>query len=424
MFIKARTHTTFQKYAMIRKLFLLISAIFLFCRITYGADYPVLGIITSDNVNVRAGQSQNFEKLSQLNKDDEVFVVQEQYSWYKVRLPVGFSVYVHADLVKVIDDENGEVIGNRVNVRSGRSASFTVLGQLEKGAYVDIIEKQGEWLTVRTSLDYFGWIKKDFVVLTSKKVPALKKIAIVPKATPIDKKIEKQPVVKKPVDRIVKPKIVKKNSAFEDAILSESLLVKLKQKKKLPLKKKILPGKVVVPKIIPKEETVLSEVIKKPAEFKKFKEPQQVKEVPKEVPTEVKEDSKEFQEVEEVLKEDKEEFKELKEVKKAPKEGKEEPKEHKEFKEVREVREEPKEPGEIISVIGYVEKADSMGGENDGLFKLVVEGKTGYYLEDSGNILNKFRYCKVRVSGELKDKMPKEKRFLPTIVIIKISFVL
>src|SRR3989338_1380173 len=57
-------------------------------------SFPFLAEAINERVNVRAGQSQNFEKLCQLEKGEEVIVVGKDFSWYKIQLPSRTHVYV------------------------------------------------------------------------------------------------------------------------------------------------------------------------------------------------------------------------------------------------------------------------------------------------------------------------------------------
>ncbi|MDP8211874.1 MAG: SH3 domain-containing protein [Candidatus Zapsychrus exili] len=81
---------------ILRRIILSIIILFL-CSGAYGADaslsasgqniFPFVAEPTKDSVNVRAGQSVNFEKLCKVSIGEEVFVVGSQYSWYKIKLP-------------------------------------------------------------------------------------------------------------------------------------------------------------------------------------------------------------------------------------------------------------------------------------------------------------------------------------------------
>ena len=84
--------------------------VFGFCNNRVYADqesFPFLAESTGDHVNVRAGQSANFEQLCQLSKGEEVAIVGKEYSWYKIQLPSHAKSFVSNKFVEFIDDQNG-----------------------------------------------------------------------------------------------------------------------------------------------------------------------------------------------------------------------------------------------------------------------------------------------------------------------------
>ncbi len=131
-------------------------------------QFPFLAEITTQEVNVRAGQSVNFEKLCVLKKGEEVIVVDKSYSWFKVKLPPTAKTYISEKYVKLLRDDQGQVIGDKVNVRAGAGYEFTSLGQLFKGEKVKILEKLEGWYHIKPILMSYGWIKEDFLVFKSK----------------------------------------------------------------------------------------------------------------------------------------------------------------------------------------------------------------------------------------------------------------
>ena len=70
-------------------------------------SFPFLAQAINERVNVRAGQSQNFEKLYQLEKGEEVVVVGKDFSWYKVQLPPGTYVYISDKYVRLVSSMPG-----------------------------------------------------------------------------------------------------------------------------------------------------------------------------------------------------------------------------------------------------------------------------------------------------------------------------
>ncbi len=135
-------------------------------------SFPFLAQVISERVNIRAGQSQNFEKLCQLDKGEEVVVVGKDFSWYKVQIPPGTPVYVSDKYVRLISDMEGEITGDRVNVRPSAKVESTILGQVEKGSRVRVLEKISGWYKIAPPSRVFGWVADGLLTFKSRDIAA------------------------------------------------------------------------------------------------------------------------------------------------------------------------------------------------------------------------------------------------------------
>jgi len=129
--------------------------------------YPFLGKITEKSVHIRAGQSKNFESLGRVNLDEQVVVTDKSYSWYKIHLPKQALSFISQEFVKLVNNEVGEITSNRVNIRAGAGINFTVLGQLNKGDRVVILDQPEGWYKIQPIKDSYGWISEDFITFVS-----------------------------------------------------------------------------------------------------------------------------------------------------------------------------------------------------------------------------------------------------------------
>lgn len=153
-------------------------------------DFPFLASVVKDKINVRAGQSFNFEKIFVLNKGDTIVVLDKAFSWYKIQLPSGADSFVSEKYV----DSQGKITGDRVNVRAAANVEATIIGQVKAGEQLQIVEKQKDWYKVRPIKNSFGWVAEQFLVFTSKDInlyqePVLKSekvIAVEPKPSITD----------------------------------------------------------------------------------------------------------------------------------------------------------------------------------------------------------------------------------------------
>jgi len=135
--------------------------------------YPYVAEITSEKVNVRAGGNRNYEKLLQLNKGEEIVVLDSQYGWSKIVLPANGKAYIIDKFVELLDVDEGIVTGSRVNVRGRAGTNSTVLGQLKKGDIVHIVDKMGEWYQIVPIKDSSGWVLDEFIAFMHKDVESV-----------------------------------------------------------------------------------------------------------------------------------------------------------------------------------------------------------------------------------------------------------
>jgi len=163
--------------------------------------YPFVAEVKGENVNIRSGQSSNFESLGRVQLKQKVVVVDKSFSWYKIELPKEASSFVFAEYVILSSEGRGKIIANRVNVRSGPGERHTVLGQLNMGDDIAIIENQNGWLKIEPLKSSFGWILDKFLIFKSKNVSSFRK-----KEKLLDKslKIKKTAIVDKEKEGDVK----------------------------------------------------------------------------------------------------------------------------------------------------------------------------------------------------------------------------
>ena len=135
-------------------------------------SFPFTARVKADHVHVRAGQSNNYEVLIDVNKGDELVVIGKNYSWCKVRLPEGSKMYVKMGYAKLISTEVGEITADRVNIRCRANTTSSIIGQLVREDQFFIKENAGEWLWIRPLEKAQGWVHEDFLEFKSQGAPA------------------------------------------------------------------------------------------------------------------------------------------------------------------------------------------------------------------------------------------------------------
>ncbi len=154
-----------------RKIFPIFCLMFLFLSglLLAKEEYPFLGLVTHDQINVRAGASINFEALCQLAVNEKVSVVGKSYNWYKIILPKDATGYVYEKYVTVfpcaikVEGAEGLITANRVNIRAKPGDSFSIIGQINKGEQVKILKESGRWYSIEPTENCFGWVHEKFI---------------------------------------------------------------------------------------------------------------------------------------------------------------------------------------------------------------------------------------------------------------------
>lgn len=132
--------------------------------------FPFLAQVTTDKVNVRAGQSANFESICQLSRGETVVVVGRSYTWYEIQLPLNARAFISDKYVISLGGVEGEISAEGVNVRAGTGIQSTILGQLDQGSRVRLLGKEEEWYRIEPPASMHGWVADSFLAFKSRDV--------------------------------------------------------------------------------------------------------------------------------------------------------------------------------------------------------------------------------------------------------------
>ena len=106
-------------------------------------------------LNVRAGAGTTYNVIGSLNKGDVVKVVDTEPGWYKIEYNKGYG-YISMQYVRDTYKKR-TVTAKKLNVRSGAGYSYSVLGTLKKGEVVKVVETNGDWYKIKYGKG-FGYI--------------------------------------------------------------------------------------------------------------------------------------------------------------------------------------------------------------------------------------------------------------------------
>ncbi|WP_459501237.1 enterotoxin EntFM [Bacillus sp. C1] len=126
--------------------------------------------VTADVLNVRTGAGTGNDIVSKVTEGQVLQVVGEENGWFKVNVN-GTTGYVSSDFVTTgaktgttVQQGKGDYTVNvsSLNVRTGPSASHTVLGTVSKGQTVQVVGEVQDWFKINHNGET-GYVSKDFV---------------------------------------------------------------------------------------------------------------------------------------------------------------------------------------------------------------------------------------------------------------------
>ena len=155
---------------LIRLFFSIVVLSFINISVTCAQEdlFPFIAQVTESSVNVRSGQSRNFDKIDRLSQGDEVLVLGKEYSWYKIKLRTTSKSFISSKLINLIDSSSAIVTGSRVNVRSKPSTGSVILTQVKKGDVLSVLSFGEEWTQIEPPTQSVGWVSDKFLSYTTK----------------------------------------------------------------------------------------------------------------------------------------------------------------------------------------------------------------------------------------------------------------
>ncbi|CAM3837774.1 enterotoxin EntFM [Bacillus paramycoides] len=126
--------------------------------------------VTADVLNVRSGAGTGHNVISKVKEGQVLQVIGQENGWFKVNVN-GQTGYVSGDFVTTggnkgttVQQGTGAYTVNvsSLNVRTGPSASHTVLGSVNKGKTVQVVGEVQDWFKINFN-GGTGYVSKDFV---------------------------------------------------------------------------------------------------------------------------------------------------------------------------------------------------------------------------------------------------------------------
>ena len=151
--------------------------------------------VNQPRVNVRGQAAMTSEVVTQLQKDEEVSILEEitiakpkagePAKWAKIQMPRNTPVWVYAPLLK-----DRLTSSRKLNLRAGPGENYSVVGLIAKGEAIKEIRSLEDWVEIETPANAFAFLDAQLLTKSGVETPA-------PAVTPV--------VVTAPVAVVVPP---------------------------------------------------------------------------------------------------------------------------------------------------------------------------------------------------------------------------
>lgn len=126
--------------------------------------------IQSDTLNVRSGPSLDYKITEKVYKGERYELLEEKNNWVKIKTK-NSEGWIAGWFTKKITDsttiqKTAEATVENLNVRSGPSTSFAIIGQIHPEQKYPILEQQGEWVKIQLNSSKSGWVATWFVKIS------------------------------------------------------------------------------------------------------------------------------------------------------------------------------------------------------------------------------------------------------------------
>jgi SH3-like domain-containing protein len=126
-------------------------------------------VVSASHVNIRSKAGLVGEVLTHVTNGTPVTVVEEIHlkksgpeepsAWAKILLPPDTHVWVKSSYL----DANNAVKSRRLNLRAGPSESYGVVGTLQKGDTVQVVDTKGDWTQIQAPTNAYAFMAAQYL---------------------------------------------------------------------------------------------------------------------------------------------------------------------------------------------------------------------------------------------------------------------
>lgn len=129
--------------------------------------------IGADSVNIREGPGLSYPLVTHANKGDKFPILAENKEWTQLQLTNGKTGWIANWLIakntQIVSTNSGnsgttyvKANTNQLRIRTGPGTSFQIIGYLNKGQKVSILDKNENWIKISSSFGA-GWVSSQYL---------------------------------------------------------------------------------------------------------------------------------------------------------------------------------------------------------------------------------------------------------------------
>ncbi len=155
--------------------------------------------VTANDLVVRGQAGLQGEMVAHLHKGDTVNVLEEielgkhaadePSHWAKISYPTNAYVWVSARFVS-----NGVVATKKLNLRAGHGENYSVVGVLDEGTPVNVVETEGSWMKIEPPSTAYAFVAAKYLTATAA-APAPPAPPTMPEAAPTPTTVPEQQTI-------------------------------------------------------------------------------------------------------------------------------------------------------------------------------------------------------------------------------------
>jgi len=171
--------------------------------------------VTGDRVSLRTKADINSELLDRAMRDEELVFLEKTNGWVAVQAPSSLNFWAAGEYI-----QNGVVVPEKLNIRSGPSQNYSVVFVAKKGAAVSLRGEFNEWVKIAPPVGSRVWISEKYTEIIEPPKPEP-----VPVPLPVVEIPEPEPepiaVAPEPTEEELKPLMLVLDDTKEQGVYDE-----------------------------------------------------------------------------------------------------------------------------------------------------------------------------------------------------------